>query len=465
MEKETRKEYDTMGSMDVPIDCLWGAQTQRSIENFRVGNERMPIEVIHALALIKKSCALVNFQMNLITQELRDLIVFACEEILTGKLDDQFPLVVWQTGSGTQTNMNLNEVISHVANLKFGSKIGDKHPVHPNDHVNLSQSSNDVIPTAIIVAVMMKIHQQLLPSLQVFYEALDEKAKEFDSIVKCGRTHLMDAVPMTLGQEFSGFAMQIKNAMQNLLYAAESAAEIPLGGTAVGTGLNTKAGFSEKIAKKISELSQVNLRTSPNKFEAIGSMDRLVHVSGALRTVAVAFMKIANDLRLLGSGPRCGLGELKLPSNEPGSSIMPGKVNPTQCEMLTQVCAQVLGNDVTCAIAGGGGHLQLNAYRPVLAYNILQSIHLLSEGGLNFTKRCVTGLEPDRVTIKKHLENTLMLVTALNSHIGYEKSAKIAKLAHEKGITLKEAAIELGFLSKEEFEAFVRPEKMAKPNF
>lgn len=463
MGEKFRKEHDTMGSIDVPVDKLWGAQTQRSYENFKVGRERMPIEVIHSLALVKKASANVNYDLKHIDKDMRDLIIYGCDEVIGGKLDDHFPLVVWQTGSGTQTNMNLNEVISNVANIKVGSEVGSKKPIHPNDHVNRSQSSNDVIPTAIIVAICTKVQKQLLPSLRIFYDALEVKAKEFKEIVKCGRTHLMDAVPLTLGQEFSGFAMQIKNVISDLSDALASASEVPLGGTAVGTGLNTHESFAKRVAEKISELSGVSIRTSPNKFEAIGSMDRLVALSGALRTTAVAYMKIANDIRLLGSGPRCGIGELRLPSNEPGSSIMPGKINPTQCEMMTQVAAQVMGNDVTVSVAGSSGHLQLNAFRPVLAYNMIQSIRLLSDGAVNFTKRCLLGLEADKGIIEKHLHNTLMLVTALNQHIGYEKAAKIAKTAHEEGLTLLEASVQLGFLTKEEFKEMVKPEDMTSP--
>ena len=460
MSEEYRLEYDTMGSIRVPVDKLWGAQTQRSFENFKVGRERMPIEVVHSLALVKKASAIVNFDLKLIDSDIRDLIIYACDEILFGKLDDHFPLVVWQTGSGTQTNMNLNEVISNVANLKVGSEIGSKKPVHPNDHVNRSQSSNDVIPTAIVVAICIKIYDTLLPSLRIFYGALVAKSKEFHDIVKCGRTHMMDAVPLTLGQEFSGFAMQIKNVIADISKAATNAAQIPLGGTAVGTGLTTSKLFPDAVAAKISEISGITFCSSPNKFEAIGSMDRLVALSGSLRTAAVAYMKIANDIRLLGSGPRCGIGELRLPSNEPGSSIMPGKVNPTQCEMMTQVAAQVMGNDVTVSFAGSNGHLQLNAFRPVLAYNMIQSIRLLGDGALNFTKKCLLGIEADRKMIDKHLHNTLMLITALNQHIGYEKAAKIAKTAHEEGSTLREAAVQLGYLTEAQFDEIVKPEDM-----
>lgn len=464
MVDKTRKEYDTMGAVEVPANKLWGAQTQRSYENFRVGRERMPIEVIHALALVKKASSIVNENLGLITSDIRDLIVGACEKIIAGELDDHFPLVVWQTGSGTQTNMNLNEVISNLANQTAGTEVGSKSPVHPNDHVNRSQSSNDVIPTAIVTAVCLKVQKKLLPNLQTFYHALHSKSEEFNDIVKCGRTHLMDAVPLTLGQEFSGFAHQIKNVIADISEAANAAAEIALGGTAVGTGLNTHPEFAERVAKKISELTDLEILTAENKFEAIGTMDRLVALSGTLKTAAVAYMKIANDIRLLGSGPRCGLAELKLPENEPGSSIMPGKVNPTQCEMMTQVAAQVMGNDVTCSIAGSSGHLQLNAFRPVLAYNLIQSIRLLSDAAVNFTNKCLIGIEPNKPMIDYHLRNTLMLVTALNQKIGYEKAAQIAKTAHEKGLSLQEAATQLGLLTKEEFAKLVRPEDMTHPH-
>ncbi len=463
MDEKIRKEHDTMGSMNVPSDKLWGAQTQRSFENFKVGRELMPVEVIHSLALVKKAAAIVNYDLKLIDQDMRDLLIYACDEVISGKLDDHFPLVVWQTGSGTQTNMNLNEVISNVANMKVGSEIGSKAPVHPNDHVNRSQSSNDVFPTAIITAICVKIQKKMIPNLRIFYDALSLKAEEFKEITKCGRTHLMDAVPLTLGQEFSGFAMQMKNAISDVEDATRNASQVPLGGTAVGTGLNTRVEFADLVAKKISELSGVEFISSPNKFEAIGSMDRLVSLSGALRTVAVAYMKIANDIRLLGSGPRCGIGELRLPANEPGSSIMPGKVNPTQCEMMTQVAAQVMGNDVACGIAGSNGHLQLNTFRPILAYNMIQSIRLLGDAALNFTKFCLLGIEADKGVIDQHLHNTLMLVTALNQHIGYEKSAKIAKTAHEEGLTLREAAVQLGFLTKEQFKEMVKPHEMTQP--
>lgn len=453
-----REERDTMGVVKVPSDRLWGAQTQRSLENFRVGREKIPIELVHALALIKKSAAIVNCELGSISNEIKDLVVIGADEVLSGRIDDHFPLSVWQTGSGTQTNMNLNEVIANFANLHVGKPL-----VHPNDHVNRSQSSNDVIPTAINVAVVMEVRNKLLPKLRYFYDALLKRVEDFKSIVKCGRTHLMDATPLTLGQEFSAYAAQILNAIQDIEDALPHMSELALGGTAVGTGLNTQEEFPERVAQKISELSHIDFKTAPNKFEAISSVQSQVALSGALRSLATAYMKIGNDIRLLGSGPRCGFGELNLPSNEPGSSIMPGKVNPTQCEMITQVAAHVMGNDAAIAIAGTQGHLQLNVFRPLIAYNLLQSIRLLSDAAVNFTDKCLVGIEPNLPKIQEHLNNTLMLVTALNPHIGYDNASKIAKTAHHKGITLKEAALSLGLVSEKDFDRFVDPSKMIGP--
>lgn len=459
-----RDEVDSFGTIQVPENKLWGAQTQRSLENFKVGREKMPIEVIHALALIKKAAANVNCELGLLSKEKKDLIVRGAEEILSGRLDDHFPLVVWQTGSGTQTNMNVNEVISNFANQLAGSALGSKAPIHPNDDVNKSQSSNDTVPSAINVAVVTKIREELLPSLQKFYDALSRKAEAFKTITKCGRTHLMDATPITLGQEFSAYKAQIHNSINDIEDALVHAQELALGGTAVGTGLNTHPEYAEKMAASISELTQIDFKSAPNKFEALSTMDSLVSLSGMLRTVAVAYMKIANDIRLLGSGPRCGIGELNLPSNEPGSSIMPGKVNPTQCEMMTQVAAHVMGADVAIGIGGSQGHFQLNVFRPLVAYNLLQSVHLLSDAAINFTEKCLVDITPNKNNIQRHLENSLMLVTALNSHIGYDKAAKIAKLAHEQDLTLKQAALKLGFLTEKEFDAWVDPSKMLGPH-
>lgn len=458
-----REEIDTMGSIKVPSDKFWGAQTQRSFENFKVGKELMPIEVVYALALIKKAVAIVNAESHLIDVAKRDLIVYAADQILEGRLDDHFPLVVWQTGSGTQTNMNLNEVISNVANKKAGFPPGSKKPIHPNDDVNKGQSSNDVIPTAICVAVCLKARQKLLPALHRFHSELVTKVNEFSTIAKCGRTHLMDATPLTLGQEFSGYAIQIKNGIDLIEKLMPRVSELALGGTAVGTGLNSYEGFGERAAEVITQLSGISFTTAPNKFEALASMDGLVAFSGAMKTLAVSYMKIANDIRLLASGPRCGFGELNLPANEPGSSIMPGKVNPTQSEMMTQVAAQVLGNDVTISIAGSNGHFELNVFRPVVAYNLLQSIELLADAAKNFTEKCLKGIVPNYAKIKEHLENSLMLVTALNPHIGYDKAAKIAKTAHEENLTLKEAALKLGFLTEKAFDEIVDPMKMLGP--
>ncbi len=458
-----REERDTMGIVKVPSDKLWGAQTQRSLENFRIGRERMPLQMIYALVLIKKAAAIVNAELGSVSEDIKNLIVKASDEILSGRLDDQFPLLVWQTGSGTQTNMNVNEVISNVANLQMGNPPGTMQPVHPNDHVNRSQSSNDVIPAAISVSVVTEIEQNLIPKLRYFHEELLKKSEKYKDVVKCGRTHLMDATPLTLGQEFSAFEIQILNAIHEIEDAIPHMAELALGGTAVGTGLNTHPEFAQKVAEKISELSNISFTTARNKFEALSSIQSQVRLSGALKTLAVAYMKIANDIRLLGSGPRCGLGEIQLPANEPGSSIMPGKVNPTQCEMMTQVAVQVIGNDVTIALAGTHGHLQLNVFRPVVAYNLIQSIRLLADAAVSFTEKCLIGLTPNLEKIKEHLDNSLMLVTALNTHIGYEKAAQIAKTAHERGITLKEAALALGLITEDQYDDIVDPHKMRGP--
>ncbi len=460
---EYRLERDTMGEMPVPADKYYGCQTARSLQNFRIGGERMPIEVIHALALVKKAAALVNHEMGLLPEKLCRAICRAADEVMEGKWDDHFPLVVWQTGSGTQTNMNVNEVIANRAIEILGGELGSKNPVHPNDHVNMSQSSNDTFPTAMHIAAVRLIHDRLLPALEQLHHALREKSEAFADIVKIGRTHLMDATPLTLGQEFSGYAHQVHRGIERVKSTLPFLYELALGGTAVGTGLNTKRGFAERVAAKIAELTNLPFITAPNKFEALAAHDALVMLSGALKTVAASFMKIANDIRWLGSGPRCGIGELLLPENEPGSSIMPGKVNPTQSEAMTMVAAQVMGNDVTVTIAGASGNFELNVFKPVIIYNVLQSIRLLADSAESFREHCVDGIAPNRKRIQEHLNNSLMLVTALNRHIGYDNAAKIAKAAHANGTTLKEEAVRLGLLTDEEFDRIVDPSKMVGP--
>jgi fumarate hydratase class II len=460
---EYRLERDTMGEMPVPADKYYGCQTARSLQNFRIGGERMPIEVIHALALVKKAAALVNHEMGLLPEKLCRAICRAADEVMEGKWDDHFPLVVWQTGSGTQTNMNVNEVIANRAIEILGGELGSKNPVHPNDHVNMSQSSNDTFPTAMHIAAVRLIHDRLLPALEQLHHALREKSEAFADIVKIGRTHLMDATPLTLGQEFSGYAHQVQRGIERVKSTLPFLYELALGGTAVGTGLNTKRGFAERVAAKIAELTNLPFITAPNKFEALAAHDALVMLSGALKTVAASFMKIANDIRWLGSGPRCGIGELLLPENEPGSSIMPGKVNPTQSEAMTMVAAQVMGNDVTVTIAGASGNFELNVFKPVIIYNVLQSIRLLADSAESFREHCVDGIAPNRKRIQEHLNNSLMLVTALNRHIGYDNAAKIAKAAHANGTTLKEEAVRLGLLTAEEFDRIVDPSKMVGP--
>ncbi|MCH9621580.1 MAG: Fumarate hydratase class II [Chlamydiia bacterium] len=458
-----REEKDTLGVVKVPSEMLYGAQTARSLENFKVGGHKMPIEVVYALALIKKSTAIVNCDLKLLSKDKCELICFAADEILAGRYKEHFPLVVWQTGSGTQSNMNVNEVIANLANIKNGGELGVYTFIHPNDDVNKSQSSNDVVPSASVISSVMLIKEKLIPALELFQKEIEEKVKEFDSIVKCGRTHLMDATPLTLGQEFSAFAEQIKNSIEAIKEASKKASFLALGGTAVGTGINTHPKYADKVAKEISKLLDVEFKSAPNKFEALGCMDGLVAISGTLRTLACSFMKIGNDIRLLASGPRCGLGELNLPSNEPGSSIMPGKVNPTQCEMLTQVAAQVIGNDAAVGVAGMSGQLQLNVFRPVLIYNLLESIHLLADAAENFTHKCLKGISANEEEIQKHLEHSLMLVTALNPHIGYDNAASIAKKAFSEGKTLMQAAIDLDLLNEEEFVKLVDPIEMTKP--
>jgi len=460
---EYRIETDSMGEVKVPADKYYGAQTARSLMNFKIGGERFPFELIRALAIVKKAAAITNNELGLLSDEKRELIVKAAEEVIEGKLNEHFPLVVWQTGSGTQTNMNVNEVISNRAIEMAGGILGSKKPIHPNDDVNKAQSTNDAFPTAIHIAAVEEIHRRLIPMVTKLRDALEAKSKEFKDIIKIGRTHLMDATPLTLGQEFSGYAQQLTNGLARINDALKRLYEIPLGGTAVGTGLNTHPDYAFKVAEKISEITGKPFKTAPNKFEAMAGKDALVEMSGVLKTLAASLMKIANDIRWLGSGPRCGIGEISLPENEPGSSIMPGKVNPTQSEAMTMVCAQVFGNDVTINIAGASGNFELNVFMPVIAYNILQSIRLLADACESFTDNCVVGIVANENNIKKHLENSLMLVTALNPVIGYDNAAKVAKKAHKENKTLKEAAIELGLLTAEQFDEVVRPEKMIGP--
>ncbi len=456
-----RIEHDTLGPVEVPAGRLWGAQTQRAIANFKIGEEKMPLEVIRAFGTLKKAAALVNHSLGLLPGDLAQAIVEACEEVESGQLDDHFPLVVWQTGSGTQTNMNVNEVVANRAHMLLGGDLSDaKKRVHPNDHVNKSQSSNDTFPTAMHMAAYSFITGNTLPALQKLRKALAEKSEAFDDIVKIGRTHLMDATPLTLGQEFSGFVSQLDHGMENLHHVMDHLRELALGGTAVGTGINAPEGFDQQVAAKIAELTGKPYVTAANKFEALAAHDAVVKTSGALKVLAVSLMKIANDIRLLASGPRCGLGEIRLPANEPGSSIMPGKVNPTQPEALTMVAAQIAGNDAAITTGGMNGHLQLNVFKPVMIYNLLQSARLMADACVSFTDRCVAGIEADTERIAQHLSNSLMLVTALNTHIGYDNAAKIARQAYAKGITLKEAALSSGLVSGEDFDKWVDPSKM-----
>lgn len=457
-----RIEKDTMGEVKVPADKFWGAQTQRSRENFKIGGDRFPREMIKALGILKKCAALTNTKLGLLDPKKSEFIVKAADEVIAGKLDEHFPLVVWQTGSGTQTNMNSNEVIANRAMDMQGIKLPSKE-VHPNDDVNKGQSSNDTFPTAMHIAVADQVHNRLLPMLEKLYGALVVKQNEFKDIVKIGRTHLMDATPLTLGQEFSGYATQLKYSIQRVKNTLPHLHQLALGGTAVGTGLNTHIKFPEEAAKVIAAETKIPFVSAENKFEALATHDALVEVSGALNTIAVSLMKVANDVRLLGSGPRCGVGELNLPENEPGSSIMPGKVNPTQSEAMTMVCAQVMGNHVAVSIGGSNGHFELNVFKPVIVFNVLNSIRLLADACESFTDHCVSGIEANKQQIKKHLDNSLMLVTALNPHIGYDNAAKIAKTAHKNGTTLKEEAVKLGLLSAEQFDKIVRPEDMVRP--
>ncbi|WP_126173070.1 class II fumarate hydratase [Altericroceibacterium xinjiangense] len=461
---ETRMESDTMGQVAVPADRLWGAQTQRSLENFRIGGERMPIPVIRALGVIKRAAARTNCRLGLLDQKLADAIEQAAGEVLSGKLDAEFPLVVWQTGSGTQSNMNANEVIANRANQMLGGELGAKSPVHPNDHVNQSQSSNDTFPSAINIAAAMQVEHDLMPALRELADELSAKAKAWKDIVKIGRTHTQDATPLTLGQEFSGYATQIYNGIERLKMTLPGIYQLAQGGTAVGTGLNAPKGFADGVAREIAEATGLPFTSAPNKFEALGGQDALLFCHGALNTLAASLYKIANDIRFLGSGPRSGLGELALPENEPGSSIMPGKVNPTQCEAMTQVCTQVFGNHAALTFADSQGHFELNVYRPVMAYNFLQSVRLIGDAARSFTDNLLRGLEPRRENIQRGLENSLMLVTALAPTIGYDKAAAIAKSAHKEGTTLREAAIASGAVTGEEYDRVVRPEDMLGPD-
>ncbi|MGD9739348.1 MAG: class II fumarate hydratase [Bauldia sp.] len=460
----TRTETDTFGPIEVPADRYWGAQTQRSLLNFKIGWERQPVAIVRALGIVKRAAAEVNRDLGLIDATVAAAIVAAAEEVAAGKLDGHFPLVVWQTGSGTQSNMNANEVIANRAIELLGGVIGSKSPVHPNDHVNLSQSSNDTYPTAMHIAAVLEIVHRLLPALRHLGAILEAKAEAWAGIVKIGRTHMQDATPLTLGQEFGGYAHQIAAGVARVDVALAGLLELAQGGTAVGTGLNAPRGFAEKIAERIAVLTSLPFRSAPNKFEALAAHDALVFVHGALATVATSLFKMANDIRLLGSGPRSGFGELLLPENEPGSSIMPGKVNPTQCEALTQVCIQVFGNNAAMTFAGSQGHLQLNVYNPLMAYNVLQSVQLLSDAVMSFADNCVAGIEPRREVIAAHLERSLMLVTALAPKIGYDAAAKIAKAAHRNGTTLRAEALASGLVSETEFDALVRPERMIGPD-
>ena len=459
---EFRIEHDTMGEVKVPADKYWGAQTERSRNNFKIGPEAsMPKEVIHAFAYLKKAAAHANCDLGVLSAEKRDLISQVCDEILTGALDAEFPLVIWQTGSGTQSNMNANEVIAYRAHVLTGGKLTDETKVlHPNDDVNKSQSSNDTYPTAMHIAAYKMVVETTIPGILKLRNTLAKKAEAFKDIVKTGRTHFMDATPLTLGQEFGGYVQQLDNGIRALNNALEMVKELALGGTAVGTGLNAPKGYDILVAKKIAEFTGHPFVTAPNKFEALAAHDAMVELSGALKRVAVSAMKIANDIRMLSSGPRSGIGEIVIPDNEPGSSIMPGKVNPTQPEAMTMVAAQVMGNDVAVTIGGSNGHFELNVFKPLIAANVLQSARLIGDACVSFNDKCAEGIEPNNDIIKRHLENSLMLVTALNPHIGYEKAAKIAKTAHKENKTLREAAIELGYLTNEQFDAWVRPENM-----
>jgi fumarate hydratase class II len=463
-EKKFRIEKDTMGEVEVPADKYWGAQTQRSLMNFKIGNDHFPREFIRAFGIIKKASALTNKELGILDPKIADLIIKAADEVIEGKLDDHFPLVIWQTGSGTQFNMNVNEVISNRAIEMAGGELGSKKPVHPNDHVNLSQSSNDTFPTAMHIAAAERVVHHLIPNIKILRNTLHKKSEEFKNIIKIGRTHLMDATPLTLGQEFSGYVAMLDYAIERLNKALDDVYKLALGGTAVGTGVNAHPEYPERVAKKIAELTNLPFVTAPNKFEALTSHGALLNLHGVLKTLAADLMKIANDIRWMASGPRSGIGEIKIPENEPGSSIMPGKVNPTQSEAMTMVCCQVMGNDVAINFGGAGGNFELNVYKPMIIHNVLHSIRILGDACLNFNDKCAIGIEPWLENIQKHLNNSLMLVTALNPYIGYDNAAKIAKHAYKIGKTLKEAAVELGILTAEQFDQYVRPEDMINPN-
>lgn len=455
-----RHEKDSMGAIDVPADKLWGAQTQRSLEHFRISTEKMPVSLIQALALTKRAAAKVNKDLGLLAADKATAIINAADEVLAGKHPDEFPLAIWQTGSGTQSNMNMNEVLANRASELLGGVRGMERKVHPNDDVNKSQSSNDVFPTAMHVAAVIAIREQLIPQLNVLKTTLNEKAQAFRDIVKIGRTHLQDATPLTLGQEISGWVAMLEHNLKHIDHSLPHLAELALGGTAVGTGLNTHPEYAVRVAEELASITGQPFVTAPNKFEALATCDALVHTHGALKGLAASLMKIANDVRWLASGPRCGIGEISIPENEPGSSIMPGKVNPTQCEAMTMLCCQVLGNDVAVNLGGASGNFELNVYRPMVIHNVLQSIRLLADGMESFNEHCAVGIEPNRERISQLLNESLMLVTALNTHIGYDKAAEIAKKAHKEGLTLKASALALGYLTEAEFDAWVRPEAM-----
>ncbi|AZO08538.1 MULTISPECIES: class II fumarate hydratase [unclassified Mesorhizobium] len=461
--EKTRTETDTFGPIEVAADRYWGAQAQRSLGNFRIGWEKQPASIVRALGIVKRAAAEVNMELKRLDPEIGNAIVEAAQEVIDGKLDDHFPLVVWQTGSGTQSNMNANEVISNRAIEMLGGVMGSKKPVHPNDHVNMSQSSNDTYPTAMHIACAERVAHHLIPALHHLHKALDAKARAFNHIIKIGRTHTQDATPLTLGQEFSGYAAQVASSIKRIELTLPGLQELAQGGTAVGTGLNAPVGFAEKVADRIAALTGLSFVTAPNKFEALAAHDSMVFSHGAINAAAAALFKIANDIRLLGSGPRSGLGELSLPENEPGSSIMPGKVNPTQCEALTQVCVQVFGNNAALAFAGSQGHFELNVYNPLMAYNFLQSVQLLADASVSFTDNCVVGIEAREDNIKAALERSLMLVTALAPTIGYDNAAKIAKTAHKNGTTLREEALATGLVSEADYDRLVRPEDMTHP--
>ena len=461
MVKKFRVESDTLGEVKIPENSLWGPQTQRSINNFKIGQPgSMPTEIIHSFAILKKSCAISNNELMNLEKKKMKLIIKVCDEILQNKHNKEFPLVIWQTGSGTQTNMNINEVISNRANMLSGKSLIDSKYIKANDEINMSQSSNDTFPTATNIAVTKLIYEKLIPSIESFIKILNKKVKEFSKDIKIGRTHMMDATPISLGQEFSGYESQMKHGLKALKNTLKHLKQLAIGGTAVGTGLNAPDGFDVSVVKNISDYTKINFEIAENKFEAIASNDSLVETHGALKQIAVSLFKIANDIRLLGSGPRSGFAELILPANEPGSSIMPGKVNPTQCEAVSMVCAQVLGNDITVSFAGSQGHLELNVYKPVIAHKLIESIHLLSDSMESFNKNCISGLKANKTKIAEHLNNSLMLVTALNKKIGYYRAAEIANKAHENGTTLEEEAIKSGYLTKKQFKDWVKPEDM-----